>query len=169
MKTKVIDKFFEKLRGKTVSYGSAKFSISAKGDIRVPQQGLIDRLKHRAKVVMTSEFWTTKKCSKCGEDTKSVKLEEETNNVPPPPELIKRLEKENDLERGLRLCSNRVCARFMHRDENAAENIAKVLRSRIIEGVRPEYLTRKSGGVELQSMLSFQQRKRPQKPTIGVK
>jgi len=122
MKYKTLDKFFKKFQKKgktmTVAYGAAKFSVSAKGDIRVPQQGIIERLKKRVKVVLTSEFLTSQKCSECENQTLSVKQfgkVEELQKEKIPKLLLQKLEKAKDLERGLRVCSNRLChSQFLH-------------------------------------------------------
>ena len=149
-KNKVLDqfmtKFYKKKKSTTVAYGSAKFSINSKGSIRVPQQGLIDKLKHKVKVVLTSEYMTSQKCSTCGSQTTGLtklKEDERANVIKNVPEcLLTKLKKDSDLERGLRLCSNRVCnSQFMHRDENASKNIMKALMNRVTKGSRPKYLS----------------------------
>ena len=149
-KNKVLDqfmtKFYKKKKSTTVAYGSAKFSINSKGSIRVPQQGLIDKLKHRVKVVLTSEYMTSQKCSTCESQTtcsKKLNDEDRAEMMKQVPEsLLTKLKKDADLVRGLRLCSNKVCnSQFLHRDENASKNILKALSERITMGRRPEYLS----------------------------
>ena len=141
-KNKVLDQFMTKFYKKknkstTVAYGSAKFSVNSKGAIRVPQQGIIDKLKRKVKVVLTSEYLTTQKCSTCESQTTDVKnlndVEKENVMRNVPESLLIKLKKDNDLVHGLRL--------FVHRDENAASNILNVLLSRITRGKRPNYLS----------------------------
>ena len=58
---------------------NASNALQALG-IRVPQQGLIDKLKHKVKVVLMSEYMTSQMCSTCESKTtnlQGLKTEEE--------------------------------------------------------------------------------------------
>jgi hypothetical protein len=115
MKQKTMDRFCNLFKeGSLVAYGSARFSISKKGDIKVPQQAWISKLSKRCKVVLTSEYFTSKKCFDCKGTTKPIDYEKNLTRK----ELLNLLrdkigEKmlrsiQSDEKRGLRRCeSNR--------------------------------------------------------------
>lgn len=157
-KNQVLDKFMTKFfkkknKATTVAYGSAKFTVNSKGSIRVPQQGLIDKLKRKVKVVLTSEYLTSQKCSTCESQTMDMrKLNEEERSKmmeKVPESLLRKLTSDSDLERGLRFCSNRMCnSQFVHRDENASKNILKAMWYKMTKGVRPKYLSKACTKVE---------------------
>jgi hypothetical protein len=147
-KQRVMDTFCNSFKeGSVVAYGSAKFSISKKGDIQVPQKEWITKLSKRCRVVLTSEFLTSQKCCKCEKQTNPLYpflrkmdtkvLLEKLRSESISEELLQKTRR--DEKRGLRRCDNG-CTRFLHRDINAAKNIRNALLSRIRKGIRPEYL-----------------------------
>jgi hypothetical protein len=150
MKQKTMDRFcnlFQK--GSIVAYGSARFSISKKGDIRVPQQAWISKLSKRCKVVLTSERYTTLKCFKCKKLTRPEELKKDMDRR----DLLNLLREkigekmlrsiQGDETRGLRRCESNGCTQFLHRDVNAAKNIGYALWYRLARGERPSYLCSK--------------------------
>jgi hypothetical protein len=149
MKQRTMDRFCNLFtHGSIVAYGSAKFSISKKGDIKVPQQAWISKLSRKCKVVLTSEYFTSKKCFECKGTTKPMEYEKNLTRK----ELITLLrdkigEKmlrsiQSDEKRGLRRCETNGCTQFLHRDVNAAKNIGYALWHRLALGERPSYLCR---------------------------
>jgi hypothetical protein len=149
MKQRTMDRFCNLFKeGSIVAYGSARFSISKKGDIKVPQQAWISKLSRKCKVVLTSEYFTSKKCFECKGTTKPMEYEKNLTRK----ELITLLrdkigEKmlrsiQSDEKRGLRRCETNGCTQFLHRDVNAAKNIGYALWHRLALGERPSYLCR---------------------------
>lgn len=149
MKQKTMDRFCNMFPdGSIVAYGSAKFSISKKGDIKVPQQAWVSKLAKKCKVVLTSEYFTSQKCFECHEVTKPMEYEKDLNRR----DLINFLKEKigekmlrsirGDEKRGLRRCESNGCTQFLHRDVNAAKNIGYALWHRLAHGERPSYLCR---------------------------
>jgi hypothetical protein len=134
--------------GSVVAYGSARFSISKKGDIKVPQQAWISKLSKRCKVVLTSERYTTQKCFECKKPTKPMEFEKDIDRRDLLNFLREKIDEkmlrsiQGDEKRGLRRCESNGCTRFLHRDVNAAKNIGYALWYRLAHDERPSYLCR---------------------------
>jgi len=112
-------KRIEKTFGKDIvlAYGTWNNPNQMKGLVPSPTCGMRRLLSRHFKVVNTSEYNTTKKCSLCKEG-----WAEPVKKRLSPKWLRKGVKRSQDV-RGLRRCNNEECAAYHNRDHNAAVNI----------------------------------------------